>query len=60
MGLGGIGNAQSRATFFRHSAVLSHPAVQLRKVHYVLSKTVNVANIEKGGFCVNVVNVLHV
>ena len=26
-----IGNAQSRATFFRHSAVLSVPAVLLRK-----------------------------
>ena len=26
------GNAQSRATFFRHSAVLSLPAVLLRKV----------------------------
>ena len=27
-----IGNAQSRATFFRHSAVLSLPAVLLRKL----------------------------
>ena len=30
-----IGNAQSRATFFRHSAVLSVPAVPLRKLPYV-------------------------
>ena len=29
---GKTGNAQSRATFFRHSAVLSLPAVLLRKV----------------------------
>jgi len=27
-----IGNAQSRATFFRHSTFLSLPAVLLRKV----------------------------
>ena len=27
-----IGNAQSRATFFRHSAVLNLPAVLLRKL----------------------------
>ena len=26
------GNAQSRETFFRHSAVLTLPAVQLRKI----------------------------
>ena len=29
---GKTGNAQSRATFFRHSGVLSLPAVLLRKV----------------------------
>ena len=28
-----IGNAQSRATFFRHSAVMSLPAVLLRKLY---------------------------
>ena len=36
-----IGNAQSRATFFRHSAVLSLPAVLLRKL----------ANIPSGDHC---------
>ena len=36
---GKIGNAQSRATFFRHSAVLSLPAVLLRKLPNVRSKT---------------------
>ena len=30
-----IGNAQSHATFFRHSAVLSLPAVLLRKLPIV-------------------------
>ena len=34
-----IGNAQSRATFFRHSAVLSLPAVLLRKLAIVLLTT---------------------
>ena len=34
-----IGNAQSRATFFRHSAVLSLPAVLLRKLPNVTRPT---------------------
>ena len=41
-----IGNAQSRATFFRHSAVLSLPAVLLRKLATDRSQTERSGSIE--------------
>ena len=37
-----IGNAQSRATFFRHSAVLSLPALLLRKLPTVSGRSTSV------------------
>ena len=38
------GNAQSRATFFRHSAVLSLTAVLLRKLPNIKKETADMAN----------------
>ena len=43
-----IGNAQSRATFFRHSAVLSLPAMLLRKVP---NNARNIGRIKGRGEC---------